>query len=156
MTGGARKLGVLLLTGGLAWAGLSCKDSSPASGGRTRAGRNPYDDEYTQALAIANEFCHAWQKANLPDARALMSQRLLAAHPEDKIADLIGPRSNPLHVAYEISAGRHLEDGRIAFDVRFFYRYAGQSGHRIEGPLQQVVLARDDQQRWRVDDVPIP
>ena len=140
-------------------AGMSCLGcegtSSSTQPSKDKPKTQPYDDEYISALAVADQFCHAWQMGNFRDGKALLSRRLIRRHPEDRLADAIVGVQNPSHVAYEIFGGKRLSDGRIAFKVRLFQRHAGQHADRIEGPAEDLVMVRDEQSGdWRVDEFP--
>ena len=135
---------------------LACEDSPPSrrpSAGKAGAGQ--YDDDYIGALAVADQFCHAWQTRNLRDGRALLSRRLMRQHSDARLADAIVGVQNPSHAGYEIFGGKRLSDGRIAFKVRLFQRHAGQHADRIEGPLEDLVMVREKESgKWRVDEFP--
>ena len=111
--------------------------------------------QYAAALAVADEFCQAWQKGSFPDAKALMDAGLLERHTQEKLAGAIASTTNPVHLAYEIFDGQLRADGKLAFGVRLFHRFTGQSGDRIEGPVEEIVLGQDSAGRWRVCEFPV-
>ena len=149
-----RAAALILATTGAVWTQVACEK---------RPGRAPapqskpaYDADYLAALSVADDFCQAWKSRDVAGGRALMSQRMIRAYPDERLRDALAGAANPRHVAYEISAGRLLPDGRRAFDVRLFFAYEGAHDDRIESPLAQVVLAREPTGPYRVDEFPIP
>ena len=115
-----------------------------------------YDLDYVAALAAANRFCQAWQAGNFSEGRKLLTRRLTRQHPDNRLRDAIAGPLNPRHSAYEVSDGKKLGPGRIEFQVRLFFGYGGDIEDRIETGLERMVLAREDDGRWRVDEFPIP
>ena len=104
-----------------------------------------------------------WAERDRDGSVRHMSQRLLAEHPEERIDAALAGKGNPLHVAFEISEGRKTPEGRpggpadrMSFRVRLFYRYLGQMDNRMEAPLIDLVLVRETDDQWRVDEFPIP
>lgn len=135
---------------------LTCEDAPPSRRpSADKSGAQQYDDDYIAALAVADEFCHAWRMRNFRDGKALLSRRLIRQHSDDRLADAIVGLPNPSHAGYEIFGGKRLSDGRIAFKVRLFQRHAGQHADRIEGPLEELVMVREKESgQWRVDEFP--
>jgi hypothetical protein len=132
-----------------------CEDKGTSQGAKSNYPDNRCVDDYVGALAAANEFCHAWLTGSLQDARALMTRRLIRQHPDERIADAVVGVSNPLHVAYEIFQGRKLAPKGFAFNVRFFRKHFGQQGSHVEGPVERIVMVRDEKGRWLVDEFPL-
>ena len=141
-------------------APLGCqRDEQPPPEPATRPAETPIDDDYVDALATANEFCNAWKSRDYAAGRALMSRDFIRRYPEKRLRAALEGMPNPQHVAFEIFDGEPLRDGRIAFKVRQLFRYTGQIDDRIEGPLQRIVIIRDDSDKrgkWLVGDFPIP
>ncbi len=134
---------------------LACKE--PADGPQEAGPEKPvYDEDYAAALNAANLFCEHWLHGDYPVARLMLTRRLRYKYPEQQLRDLIGGVGNPLHVAYEVYDGRKLDAGRIAFKVRFFQVYVGQREKRMEAPLGQLVLIKEAENNWLVDEFPIP
>jgi len=147
---------VCLLSAGLAaWLTGGCEAPVPEPP-ETQPAQTAYDEHYAGALAAANAFCQAWQGRQEADGRVLMSKRMLRRHTDRQLRDAIVGQPNPAHVGYEISNGRRLSDGRYAFDVRLFFRYAGSHADKLEAPMERIVIARGDDGKWRVDDFPVP
>ncbi len=115
-----------------------------------------YDDDYTAALGVANMFCQAWKTRDLYVGQALLSAGMKAKYTPERIRQMIMGQANPRPAAYEIFAGRRLDDGRLAFSLRLFHSYAGRNYNRIEAPLNRIVIARDDAGQWKVDEFPVP
>jgi len=133
------------------------RPTRPAKTRPARAAPRPvYDDDYAAALGAADMFCQAWKTRDLHGGQVLLSARMKAGATPEQIRNIIMGRANPSHAAYEIFGGRRLDDGRIAFSLRLFYRYAGRNYNRIEAPLQRIVIARDEAGQWKVDDLPVP
>lgn len=114
-----------------------------------------YDRDYLQALAAADEFCHAWRKGDFADGAALLTPRLKSQHTDRQIADAIAGGDNYTHAAYEIFSGEKLGDDRFAFKVRLLRRFSGDTRDLIDGPIERIVLQRGDAGLWRVDEFPI-
>ena len=128
----------------------------PASQGSSTQPASAEDNEaYIAALSVADDFCHAWKHRDMRAARALLSVRLLRAHPEEKVLDAIAGVPNPQHAAYEISGGEALADGRYAFVLQRFWHFIGRDAERVEAEKECLVIAREDG-AWRVDDFPMP
>jgi len=122
----------------------------------TQPARTNYDDQYVDALAAADAFCHAWQRREGKAGRALLSKRFLRTYPDIQITDAIVGQPLPAHAAYEIASGKRLADGRYSFDVRLFFLYSGLHGDKIEPVLNRVVVIRDDAGNWKIDEFPVP
>ena len=138
-----------------AWAGLACEQAPPPGPTSTRPAETPYDADYLAALAIADRFCEAWRAGDVGVGRMLLTRRLIRQHSDQRINDAIAARGNPRHEAFEIFDGQRLADGRFAFRVRLFLSYAGQSGQRIETPVELIIVAPGEDGQWRVDGFPL-
>lgn len=137
-----------------------CKRFGDQAGATTKPGETgkpgepDYNRDYVAALGIANEFCQAWLNRDYsPATKLLLSKRMFTAHTDDALAAAI---MNPHHGGYEIFEGRRLADGRYAFRVHLFYSFSGQMGDRVEHVLKEIVIARDQAGRWKVDEFPVP
>lgn len=141
----------------VAWVLTGCEYlTPPKSPPAAKPAEQPYDENYIAALAVADEFCRAWKNGDFAAGKTLMTRRLVRQHSDTRLSDAIAGTSSPRHAAFEISAGEHLPDGRIAFKLRLFLSYPGQFQDRLEAPLERMVLAAAQAGRWRVDEFPIP
>jgi hypothetical protein len=114
-----------------------------------------WDADYVAALAAANRFCHAWRQRDLRAGKDLLSTRIKRTFPEARIRDALVGAPNPEHAAFELSDGERVEDGRVVFRLRLFFRYAGRAADRIEAPSERIVLVRDAAGQWHVDEFPL-
>lgn len=132
---------------------LGCDRPVPKPQAKRRVTTN--DAEYMAALAAANEFCHAWRHRDVGTARSLLSSRVRRTFPDSRIRDIVSGSPNSHHVAFEISGGSRAADGSFTFRVRLFYRYTGRAEDRIEGPVESIVMRRDEAGKWLVDRFPM-
>jgi len=130
------------------------RKAAPAPAGRKPAAP-AYDSDYVNALASANAFCQAWQRRDLAAGKALLSRRLRRALTDTLMADAIVGVSNPRHAAFELHDGQPAGRGQYAFRVRLFHAYAGMAEDRIEAPEERIVVAREDNGNWAVDEFPM-
>ncbi len=149
------RLAIVVGAASLAAAPLACKKPADAPLD-TEPEKAKYDEDYVAALSAANRFCESWLHRDYSAARAMLTRRLVFEYPEQRLKDMIGGVGNPSHGAYEICEGRKLDDSRIAFKVRFFQVYVGQHENRVEAPLEQIVLIKEADNIWQVDEFPIP
>ena len=115
--------------------------------------RDQQGQDYAAALAVVNRYYAAWQKHDPAAARAELSDRLVSWFAQTDEQMLDWPR-NPHHEAYEISTGKAKGEGRYIFQVRLFYRFLGQADERLETDGGEVAVVRDEQGRWRLDQLP--
>jgi len=135
-------------------AGLACeKKGTPSDPGGSSDGSDA--GGYAPALASANAFCRAWQSQDYLAAKKLFSAALLERHAVGRLVSAVQGATNHKHVAYEISRGRRLEDGRYEFPVRLYVRYTGQMSDRQETIDARVVVVSDAAGLWRLDEIPM-
>jgi len=113
------------------------------------------DADYLAALAVADEFCEAWRRGDVPTGKLLLSRRAQRAFPDARIHDAIAGAPSPQHTAFELSDGSRGPDGSFRFRLRLHYRFQGQAQERIESHDEQIVLTADDAGAWRVDRFPL-
>ena len=138
----------------LAVAAVGCE--RPEQAPATRPASTARDEEYAAALAVADAFCHAWQVADAPAGRGLLSRAMLRKYPDTRIRQAIAGTGNPRHQAFEIKSGKRVAAGRYRFEVDLFFAYSGTYGDRLEVAEEAVVVARTDEGGWVVDDFPVP
>ncbi len=122
--------------------------SQPAETSHNRA--------YTEALAVADAFCQAWQQGQEAAGKSLLSTRMIRQHTDRQLRLAIVGEGNPRHVAYEISNGHRQAEGRYTFDVRWYYFYQGGHADRIESSQEKLVIANEPTGRWAVDAFNVP
>ena len=130
--------GAVMAAGLLLLAAAGCEDRSGQSAGARQEGTRKdasgrYDREYLRALAAANEFCHYWRKGSFADGMALVTDRLAGRYPEQRLAMAIAGGGHPVHAGFEIFGGR-----------------------RIEAPVDPMVMARQADGVWLVDEFRVP
>jgi len=132
---------------------LSGCEGFPRSQSSRKQSRQQQGRDYAAALAAVNRYCAAWQRHDAVAARAELSERLASWLLQTDEQMLDWP-ANPHHEAYEISAGKAKGEGQYTFQVRLFYRFLGQADERIETDGGEVTVCRDEQGRWRIDQLP--
>ena len=130
-----------------------CKQPGPPPS--TQPAQTAYNDQYVGALAVAGDFCQAWQHQDEAAGRELLSQRFLRRYPDRQIRDALVGTTNPRHAAYEIAGGQRLGEGRYAFDVKLFYAFSGGHGDRLELARERIVAVRQADGLWKVDQFPL-
>jgi len=148
--GNVRKAAALWALTVLVLSGCEGFPSSQSSG---KQSRQEQGQDYAAALAVANRYFAAWQNHNAPAARSELSDRLASWFAQTDEQMLNWPR-NPRHEAYEISGGKEKGEGQFTFQVRLFYRFLGQADDRLETDGGEVAVIRDEQGRWRIDQLP--
>ncbi len=147
---GCRKAAALLVLTVLALSGC---EGFPSSQSAEKQTRQQQSQDYPAALAVVNRYYAAWQNHDPAAARAELSERLMSWFVQTDAQMLDWP-TNPRHEAYEIHAGKGKGQGRYTFQVRLFYRFLGQADERLETDGGEVVAVRDEQGRWRIDQLP--
>lgn len=160
MVDGWTRRSCLVLLGVAAFAAMllpsGCEEPAPPPGPQTRPARTSHNDAYIAALAVADEFCHAWMRRDEAAGRSLLTRRFVMQYPDRQIRDAIVGEANPRHAAFEITGGKKVTEGRYQFSVRLFFRYAGMHGDRIESPRDRIVVALREDGSWGVDEFPVP
>jgi hypothetical protein len=126
-------------------------DALPQGGGKSS---RAYDQDYIDALAVANSFCWAWRHRDVAAARAMLSQRLRKLTTEANLADAVVGATNQAHGAFEVADGGLDAKERYAYRLRLFYTYAGAAENRVEAPLEKIVVIREESGHWAVDGFP--
>ena len=136
-----------------AFAQCGCEQPGPPP--ETEPAQTAYTDQYVAALAVAGDFCQAWQHQDEAAGRALLSRRFLRTYADRQIRDAIAGVGNPRHAAYEIGDGERLSDGSYAFDVSLFYSFAGGHSDKLERSSERIVVVRQEDGPWKVDRFPV-
>jgi len=123
---------------------------------RPAAGATPVDIDYVEALAAGNRFCQAWQMHRFDVGKKMLSRRLMRQHPDATLKDVIAGVGNPVHAAFEISGGSKLSPTRFEFKVRLMLRFTGSRDDRFEAQDVRMVVARQADGSWRIDEFPFP
>lgn len=113
-----------------------------------------YEQDYVDALAVADTFCWAWRHRDVGAARAMLSQRLRKATTEAVLTDAVMGAANQTHAAFEIGEGAKDTKERYAYRLRLFYTYSGAAENRVEAPLERIVVVREETGHWAVDAFP--
>lgn len=82
-----------------------------------------------------------------------MSDRLRKLKSDEEWGDTICGMSNPHHQAFEVTNGKKLSDGRIAFDVQLYEHYSYQPDWGRVLPIRRIVLAKIEPETWHADDI---
>jgi len=144
---------VFALAAAIACAG-GCRKAPEGGTPTTQPGHPGYDKDIADAWTVAQAFCEAWKAKDLSVARSVISSRLLERHNEDAFAStIVGPR-NRVHKGFELTGGRKLSDGRVAFDLLLRFDYRGGLSDRPEKEESEIVLVNESG-AWRVDGFPI-
>lgn len=113
---------------------------------------------YVEALRVANAFLSAWAQRQPETGLALMSAAVRARDPDPTRPDLRGGLrqymsglGNPHHDAFEIGAGSLAGPDRIAFPVRLFEVYSGESTGVVYSDTLEMTRQGGE---WRVDRLP--
>ncbi len=122
---------------------------------QTQPADRPLEEKHLYALAVANGFCEAWRTRDYPTARMMMSRRLVRKYPDKRLRDAVTGLPNPRHVAYQISGGQVLSSDRVAFELRLFLVFTGERDSKYEASTGRIVLVRDAEGRWLVDEFPL-
>ena len=145
---------LLILAGLVAGVGVcGCEQTGPPPS--TQPAQTDYNDQYVAALAVAGDFCQAWQHHDESAGRALLSQRFLRSYADRQIRDALAGAGNPRHAAYEIAGGERLGEGRYGFDVKLFYAFAGGHSDKLELARERIVVVRQAAGSWKVDRFPV-
>ena len=134
----------------------ACKEIARRGSTTAPAGSGGGDANYTSALAAANRFCQAWQNRDLAKARSFLTRGMVRRHRENQLNDALAGPGNPEHSAFEIFPGQKEDAGRYVFRVRLHLKFSGQMEDPVEKPVVRLVLLRDTDGEWLVDDFPVP
>ena len=136
-------------------AGCDRRQDESDQAGQAVEDQKAKEQAFLAALRTANAFCEAWRAGDFSTARRLMSERLIRRHSESRLQSSVAPPPGGEHVGYLLSSGKHLSDGRVAFQLQLFFVYAGRYDNRLERPVDRIVLVGGSDDPWKVDEFPI-
>jgi hypothetical protein len=115
------------------------------------------DQDYIAALAVADNFLHAWQSHDEETGILLLSNQLRERSSADSVSTFFST-AHP-EQAYEIGRGSKLAPGRYQFPVILWQRPAmnpssGTAHHWSHPHTAMLVVIRTLKEDWLIDKIP--
>jgi hypothetical protein len=105
------------------------------------------DPGYSEALAAANRFLHAWQTQDHEAGIMMLSDAARQQVSPEKLQDFFAPAAN---AAFEIQRGRKLAAGAYSFPVVLF----GLAGAHDRAHSSKIAISKVGKDDWAVEKLP--
>jgi hypothetical protein len=129
---------------------LACLLLSLPLPAKTKPSASTADRDYISALAVANQFLHAWQAQDHEAGLAMLSDATRQHASEESLQSFFAPASGTQQ-AFEINRGKRLKPGRYSFPVVLLEIGPGHAVHRR---FSHIIVTRAGKEEWAVDKLP--
>lgn len=117
---------------------------------KTKPSASAVDRDYISALAVANQFLHAWQAQDHEGGLVMLSDATKHHTSEERLQSFFAPASGTQQ-AFELNRGKRLKPGRYSFPVVLLETGPGRAVHRR---FSHIIVTRAGKEEWAVDKLP--